>query len=100
MARFGETSLEAAKNFLEDNKVIDQFVQNTVYCRVTNMLKFHMGVLGNQLCVNSNEGQKVLLGNTREVSSGTSRRLKLAIEPKCCGRTEWLWMMLQCCQPC
>ena len=31
MARFGETSLEVAKNFLEDNKVIDEFVQNTVY---------------------------------------------------------------------
>ena len=58
MARFGEASLEAARNFLEDNKVIDQFVQNTVYCRVTNMPKFHMGVLGNQLCVNSNEGRE------------------------------------------
>ena len=49
MARFGEVALEAAKKFLEDNKVIDQFVQNTVCARVTNMPKFQMGVLGNQL---------------------------------------------------
>ena len=47
MARFGEAALEAANIFLEDNKVIDQFVQNTVHCCVTNIPKFHMGVLGN-----------------------------------------------------
>ena len=29
-ARFGEIALEVAKNFLEDNKVINQFVDNTV----------------------------------------------------------------------
>ena len=38
--RFGEASLEAAKNFLEDNKVIDQFVGNTVYAHKINMPKF------------------------------------------------------------
>ena len=32
VARFGGSALEAAKNFLKDNKVIDQFVDNTVYC--------------------------------------------------------------------
>ena len=55
MARFGKATLEAARNFLEDNNVTDQFVQNTVYCCVTNIPKFHIGVLGNQLCLNSNE---------------------------------------------
>ena len=58
MARFGEAALEATKKFLEDSKVIDQFVQNTVYCHVTNMPKFCIGVLGNQLCVDSNEGHE------------------------------------------
>ena len=58
MAKFEEVTLEAAKSFLEDNKVIDQFVENTVYCRVTPMAKFQMGVLGNQLCVNSNAGRE------------------------------------------
>ena len=32
MARFGEVALEVAKNSLKDNKVMDQFVDNTVYC--------------------------------------------------------------------
>ena len=32
MARFGEVALEAAKNFLENKKVIDQLVDNTVHC--------------------------------------------------------------------
>ena len=50
MARFGEAALGAAKNLLE-NKVIDLFVQNSVYACVTNMPKFQMGLLGNQLCV-------------------------------------------------
>ena len=58
LARFGEVALEAAKNFLKDSKIIDQFVDNTVYACVTNMPKFQMGVLGNQLCVNSNEGRE------------------------------------------
>ena len=43
---------------LDDEKVIDQFVDNAVYARITNMPKFQMDVLGNQLCVNSNEGRK------------------------------------------
>ena len=38
-ASFGGSALEAAKNFLKDNKVIDQFVENTVYYCVTNMPK-------------------------------------------------------------
>ena len=58
MARFGEVALEAAKNLLEDSKAINQFADNTVYCRVTSMPKFQMGVLGNQLCVNSNAGRE------------------------------------------
>ena len=58
MARFSEVTLEAAKNLLEDNKVIDEFVDNTVYCRLTSMPKFLMGVLGNKLCVNSNDGRE------------------------------------------
>ena len=58
MARFGEADLEATRKFLEDNNITDYFVQSTVYACVTNMPKFHMGVLGNQLCVNSNEGQE------------------------------------------
>ena len=56
MARFGGSILEAAKDFLEDNKAIEQFVENTVHCHVTHMPKFQIGVLGNQLCVNSNAG--------------------------------------------
>ena len=55
VAWFGEVSLEAAKKFLEDNKVIDQFVDNTVYACVANMPKFQMGILGSYLFVNSNE---------------------------------------------
>ena len=58
VAGFGEVALEAAKKFLKDNKVTDQFVENTVYACVNNMPKFKMGVLGNQLCMNSNEGQE------------------------------------------
>ena len=58
MEKFKEITLEAAKNFLEDNKVVDQFVENTVYYHVTPMPKFQMGVLGNQLCVNSNAGRE------------------------------------------
>ena len=56
-ARFGGSILETAKIFFE-NKVIDYFVENTVYYHVTNMSKFQMGVLGNQLCVNSNDGHE------------------------------------------
>ena len=58
MARFGGSALEAAKNSLKDNKVTDHFVKNTAYCCITKTLKFQMGVLGNQQCVNSNNGHK------------------------------------------
>ena len=58
VARFGGSALEAAKKFLKGNKVVDQFVENTVYCCSTNTPKFQMGVLGYQLYVNSNEGRE------------------------------------------
>ena len=32
------------------------------------------------------KGVRALLGSTRGVSSGTSKRLRTAVEPKCCGR--------------
>ena len=46
VARFEGNSLEAAKNFLNDNKVTDQFVESTVNCCITDKPKFQMGVLG------------------------------------------------------
>ena len=51
IARFGGNALESAKNFLEDNKVIDQFVEKTANCCVTSMPTIQMGALGNQMCV-------------------------------------------------
>ena len=56
--RFGEAALEAVQHFLDDNKVVDQFVDNIVYCRKTIPPKFAIAVLGNQLCVTSNAGRE------------------------------------------
>ena len=50
------------------------------------MPMFQMGVLGNQLCAIVMLGKKASLGSTIGVSFGTSERLRLAKEPKCCGR--------------
>ena len=58
MARFGTAALEVAKTFLEDHKVVDQFVDNTIYCRNTVLPQFSTGVLGNKLCINSNAGRE------------------------------------------
>ena len=58
MSEFGEAALEATKTFLKDQKVVDQFVDNTVYCRNTVLPRFSTGVLGNKLCLNSNAGRE------------------------------------------
>ena len=58
VARFGGSALEAAKKFLENNNLIDQFIYNTVYYHVSNMPKFQMAVLSNQLCKNSNAARE------------------------------------------